>query len=317
MESEGASRDRRSVRTFVGVLAFLAGGLVAPAVMKIAAAHAATGNALSFGIVTDVHYAQMYADGERYYTGLHDKLKAAVDDFTARDVDFLIELGDLIHAVGERKDEIEHLEQIESVYRTFPKDIYHALGNHDLQCLAKKEFLKYIDQPDGQYSFDVKGFHFTVLDACFNPDGSDYKLGRFDWTKCFVPESSLDWLASDMREAAGRPVIVFIHQTLHNDGYRHCVLNAPEVRAVLESHGDVRAVFQGHMHFNQHVAINGIHYITLAAMVNGRTRESNPYGVVSLAGDGTVSFDGCDQRDYAWDPSEPWVQPETGFGRRW
>ena len=296
---------------------FLTGGLLAPAVMGAAMSPSVQDNVLSFGIVTDVHYAQLSSDGSRYYTDLYEKLRDAMGDFTVQNVDFVVELGDLIHAAGERKDEIGHLEEIDNVYRSFPKDRYHVLGNHDLQLLTKKEFLRYVNQPESRYSFDAGGFHFVVLDACFSPDGSEYAKGHFDWTKPYIPESELAWLADDLHAATGQPVIVFTHQTLHNDGFRHCVVNAPTVRALLETHGDVRAVFQGHMHYNQHAVIGGIHYITLSAMVNGRTRETNPYGIVRLADDGVIAFDGYSQRAYSWDPSEPWVQPETGFGRRW
>jgi len=295
---------RTSILTGSGNLSrrmFLTGGIFSAATAsRFAAAQAGEDIALSFGVITDIHYAQLYPDGDRYYKGARQKLQDAITAFTEAKVDFAIELGDFISAGGDKKVEIDNLLEIDNVFTTFPLKRYYVLGNHDLQCLTKKEFLKLVNQPQAQFSFDINGFHFIVLDACFNPDGSDYKNGRFDWTKSFIPESSLKWLDKDLRSAAGRPVVVFVHQVLFRDGYPHCVMNAPAVRAVLESYGNVRAVFQGHQHFNSHVVINGIHYTSIAAVVSARPPASNTYAIVKLFDDGGVLVDGINQRDYQW-----------------
>lgn len=280
---------------------FLAGSLLMPAAIPSAAAQPIADRVLSFGVVTDVHYAQQYANSERYYKGLSDILKHAVNDFTEKNVDFIIELGDLIHAPGKKKDERNHLEEIDAVFSAFPKDRHYVLGNHDLQRFSKKEFLSTVDRRDGQYSFDMNGYHFIVLDACFNPDGSEYKQGRFNWTESCIPKSGLEWLTDDLTSAAGKPVIVFLHQMLHNERFRHCVLNASEVRAVLETHGNVRAVFQGHTHFNTYASIGGINYLTFSAMVSSRNRDRNAHAVVHLDADGGITIDGYAQRSYTWE----------------
>jgi hypothetical protein len=280
---------------------FVAGGLLATATAPRSASTQTDDNiALSFGIITDIHYAQLYSNSDRYYKGALQKVQDAMTAFTEAETDFIVELGDLISAGGDKKAEIVNLREIDTVYRTFPKKRYYVLGNHDLQCLTKKEFLNVVDQPKAQFSFDANGYHFIVLDACFNPDGSDYKNGQFDWTKSFIPQSSLKWLEKDLHSTNGRPVIVFLHQILFRDGYPHCVLNAPAVRAVLESHGNVRAVFQGHQHFSAHIVINGIHYISLAAVVSARPPAGNTYAVVKLYTNGSVLVDGINQRDYQW-----------------
>ena len=79
------------------------------------------------------------------------------------------------------------------------------------------------------------------------------------------------------------------------------VENAADVRKVLKESGNVLAVLQGPSHKNDHSDIDGIHYGTLVAMVEGSGADDNGYSVVSLASDETIRIDGlCNQADYGW-----------------
>jgi alkaline phosphatase len=74
------------------------------------------------------------------------------------------------------------------------------------------------------------------------------------------------------------------------------VKNAAEVRRLFEASGRVRAVFQGHHHAGGYRQINGIHYCTLQAMVEGPGQDNNAFAIV-----------------------EAWPGPEirlTGFGKQ-
>ena len=55
-----------------------------------------------------------------------------------------------------------------------------------------------------------------------------------------------------------------------------------QVRKLLEGNGNVRAVFQGHSHKNDHREINGIHYTTLVAMVEGTGVGNSGYSVLKI-----------------------------------
>ena len=61
--------------------------------------------------------------------------------------------------------------------------------------------------------------------------------------------------------------------------------NAPAIRAVLEASGKVLAVFQGHSHKNDLNEINGIHYCTLVAMVEGSGEKNNGYALLDVLAD--------------------------------
>ena len=85
----------------------------------------------------------------------------------------------------------------------------------------------------------------------------------------------------------------------------HGVKNAPEVRRVLEAAGNVVAVFQGHMHSGGYAQIEGIHYCTLVAMVEGSGAANNGYSLLNLRKDGTIHVEGFrKQSHYDWTQQE-------------
>ena len=56
--------------------------------------------------------------------------------------------------------------------------------------------------------------------------------------------------------------------------------NATAVRALLEQSKKVLAVFQGHRHEGGYSHINGIHYYTLKAVIEGSGAENSAYAIV-------------------------------------
>jgi hypothetical protein len=92
---------------------------------------------------------------------------------------------------------------------------------------------------------------------------------------------------------------VFVHQRLDIEGV-HSIASAPDVRQLLELSGKVLAVFQGHSHQNDYREVNGIHYCTMRAVIEGSGSENNGYSVVSVYRDGRVAVKGFrSQRDYS------------------
>lgn len=260
---------------------------------------------VTFGLVTDVHYADADTKGTRHYRDSLPKLTAAVEEFKRRKVAFVAELGDLINAGPSKQAEREYLKTTCRVFDTIDCPKHFVLGNHCVDTLTKAEFLTGCGRrPEPTYdSFDVGDYHFVILDADFLEDGASYEPGNFQWTKTWIPEKEQKWLVQDLAEAKGRPTVVFAHQILNDENDAHGVKNAPEVRAILEASGDVVAVFQGHMHWGGLTRISGIPYCTLRAMVEGPGLENNAFAVVRLHGR-KVEFTGFGkQRD--WDFNEP------------
>lgn len=251
---------------------------------------------LSFGIVTDAHYADKPGGG-RVYRESPAKMAECVKLMNDKEVDFLIELGDFKDQgnPATEKSTLEYLTAIEKVFAQFSGPRYHVLGNHDMDKISKQQFLSRventgIEKEAGYYSFDSKGVHFVVLDACFTSSGEPYDHGNFGWKDANIPPAEMAWLQQDLA-ATSKPVIAFVHQLLDGEG-AHYVKNAAEVRQILQQDNGVLAVFQGHNHGGHYSHIQGIHYYTLKAMVEGSGEQNNSYAIVDVHEDNSMTVTG-------------------------
>lgn len=254
---------------------------------------------LRIGLVTDLHYSDKEPSGTRYYRQTLDKLAEAAAQFDRDKPAVVVELGDLIDAADSVETELGYLKTIDRVFSAISDDRHYVLGNHCVDTLTKDEFLGAVGQKQSYYSFDRQGYHFIVLDACFRSDGQAYGRKNSAWDDANIPPAELEWLRSDLRQAAG-PVIVLAHQRLDGSD-RHCVKNAAEIRKAFEESQKVLAVFQGHSHQNDYRSIAGIHYCTLAAMVEGSGAASNGYSLLDIYADRTLVVQGFRrQKSYRW-----------------
>jgi len=252
---------------------------------------------LTFGIVTDAHYADTDPKGSRNYRESLGKMTEFVNLMNDKKVDFIIELGDFKDQVEPLTEEstLKYLDDIEKVYGQFNGPRYHVLGNHDVDSISKEQFFARVEntgiaKESSYYSFDLKGIHFVVLDANYVADGSDYDHGNFDWTDANIPLKQLSWLKKDLASST-RPVITFVHQQLDVTGSTG-VKNGPAVRQVLQDSKRVLAVFQGHHHAGQYSFIEGIHYYTLKAMVEGGGVMNNSYAIVEVYDNDSIVLTG-------------------------
>jgi len=254
-----------------------------------------------FGVITDLHYADKPAAGTRHYRETLDKLSKASDRMKLANPDFMIELGDLIDAADSVETELRYLKRINREFIQLADQRHYVLGNHCVDTLKKEEFLSEVQQEKSFYSFDSGGIHFVILDSCFRGDGTPYARKNFKWTDANVPSHELEWLRSDLSEHQ-RPTVVMAHQRL-DTADSHGVRNAPAVRQILETAGNVIAVFQGHSHGNDHREIAGIHYCTMVAMVEGKGVDNNGFSVVEIQPDSTIKIEGfVKQTSYTWKP---------------
>ena len=255
--------------------------------------------AVSFGLITDLHYADKPPAGSRHYRETPDKLAEAAERFSSEKLDFVVELGDFIDAASSVDTELRYLTRINRDFAAISKKRHYVLGNHCVDTLTKAEFLGGVEQEKSYYSFDSGGVHFVVLDSCFRSDGESYGRKNFQWTDPNVPAAELDWLAEDLK-ATANPTVVFAHQRLDVANH-YGVKNAAAVRQVFEESGNVLAVFQGHSHKNDHKDIGGIHYCTMVAMVEGSGVESNGFSTLKVARNGTIEVSGFrKQSSYDW-----------------
>ena len=252
---------------------------------------------LRFGVVTDVHYADRPPAGTRHYRLGLSKLRACVGLMNSQDVDFLVELGDFkdqdVKPAAERT--LAFLRSIEGVFREFRGPKYHVLGNHDMDSITKQQFQSVIsntgiDPGRTWYSFDRGGCHCVVLDANFRSDMAAYSRGDFDWRDTNIPPAQADWLTRDLR-GASKPAIVCVHQRL-DEGREPGIANRRAIRQVLRKSGNVALVLQGHEHSGGYQQIDGIHYYTLAASVEGDTQSDETCAIVQVGSDGSIEITG-------------------------
>lgn len=245
---------------------------------------------LRVGLMTDLHYADKAPTKTRFYREALAKLDEAVDFMNHEQPSVVVELGDFIDQADSVELETEWLKVMESHFAKLSMPRHYVMGNHCVGTLTKQEFATHTQAAGGHAAFEQKGVTFLILDACFREDGTPYARKNFDWKDTNLPKSELVWLESELGKASG-PVIIFAHQRLDLDK-AHAVRNAAEVRARLEKSGKVLAVFQGHSHKNDYQQIAGIHYTTLAAMIEGSGTENNSYGMLEVMPDSSLRLKG-------------------------
>lgn len=275
------------------------GSLILAAAATSGAVKLEPASAVRVGLITDLHYADKPPAGTRHYRETLSKLEEAGQQFERDQPAFLVELGDFIDAADTVQTEQRYLKTINARFSALCKDRHYVLGNHCVDTLKKEEFLGEVEQKQSYYAFERGGFRFIVLDSCFRSDGEPYGRKNFQWTDPNIPPVELEWLKSEL-QASDRQVVVFAHQRLDVSN-NHGVKNNVAVRQVLEDSGKVLAVFQGHSHQNDVRMINGIHYCTLVAMVEGSGSEQNGYSLLDIKTDGAIHVTGFrKQKSHDW-----------------
>jgi len=177
----------------------------------------------------------------------------------------------------------------------FDGPAHYVIGNHDVYDLSKDQILAATGAESTYYSFDMGGFHFVILDAQFDKNENDYE--HIAWmVQGLIPTIEMEWLQADLA-ASNLPTVVFVHQPLDSDFAMLAggppVSNHLAVQDVLAADGEVIAVFSGHAHDSNYSEINGIHYLTIAAMVDHDEPTPLTWAMVTLDADaGTILIDG-------------------------
>ncbi len=228
--------------------------------------------ALTIGLVTDLHFGP--PEGT-LFEGRLRKLSHEAPTLTRAVVqamnavhrpDLLVNLGDDIEDEG-RDADLARYAECQAILRTADAELVNVAGNHDLITLNRDD-LGRIWQHEGPlfYSLDRGGFHLVVL----------HTIERKD-IEVRIPHSQLAWLSHDLA-ATTLPVVVLMHHPasdqdlassfwFHRAPHLALVQERAELRAILESSGKVRIVFNGHVHRNHLDLIRGIPYVTIQSLV--------------------------------------------------
>jgi len=225
---------------------------------------------LTIGIITDLHFGpEARHEGKlrklsHLAPGLAREFVRCMNDEVKPDM--VVNLGDDIEDES-RDADLARYGDCQAILRGAKAPLVNVAGNHDMIHLNRDD-LNRMWQRTGPlfYAFDRCGWHFIVL----------HTIERQD-VEIRVPDTQLDWLRSDLASGAW-PAIVFMHhsaseQSLDDSrwwpGRAHLALvkERTELRSILEQSHRVRAVFNGHLHWNHCDFIAGIPYVTVQSLI--------------------------------------------------
>lgn len=284
----------------------------------------------SFVHLTDQHvtHRRHAAEGYRQCIAAINALKPAPD--------FVLMGGDMVFdGCYTAKDDYANQIKIFTDVTSELKYAWHpCFGNHDVlgwsarekvaasdPGYGKKMIMDALDWTEPYYSFDHKGWHFTVLDSAYAAKGEkgirqEPRLGA----------EQLEWLRYDLGEAGDRPKIAVVHvaafcnvgqingdpKQLAMDG-NMVLWDTKELRTILERH-NVKLLLQGHSHRIEDTFWNGIWYLTSAAASGawwaGSWTGSTPgFTVLRCEGDHVTWA----HETYPW---EPQLDPQDTLERK-
>ncbi len=242
----------------------------------------ADGLLVSFGLLTDVQYADAKPEGERHYLESIPKLKDAVTDLAKEKLPFSLHLGDVIDR------DFSSFAAVMPLFAGLGHPVRHLLGNHDysIKDAEKAEVVKTLGMPADYYSFRSNGVLFVMLDT---NDVSTYKHPKDDagqlaakammenlsgannakpWNGGVSP-AQLAWLEKELAaaDAAGEPAIICGHHPLiPEEGLQ--AWNSRAILEVIERHPSSRAYFCGHNHAGAQALSNGLPCITFKSILH-------------------------------------------------
>jgi manganese-dependent ADP-ribose/CDP-alcohol diphosphatase len=247
------------------------------------------------GIITDIHFSSENEAAAAQVTAA--ELRACINCWQRNDVDFLLQLGDLIK--GSETHKQEELRQVSSILKPFSGAIRHVIGNHCL-ALPREELMAALGLQRAFYSFTLQTFRFIVL------DGMDVSVLRIPETPqdrytlaTFLARPELHdycgavgieqkaWLQKELEvaEHSGEKVIIICHFPLlpETTDQKHGLLwNHREIAELLASSPFVKACLSGHYHYGGYALWSGIHFVVLPAFVNRSAHPSFTCGTVEL-----------------------------------
>ncbi len=208
-----------------------------------------------------------------------DGFKKAIDTINKINPDFVISGGDQVMdalAVShEEANAVYDLYLEASKNLTMP--LYNTMGNHDYFGLYSKNeaILNHADYGKNlferkfgksYYSFEHKGWKFIILNSIAENEQKKYH-GLID-------EDQVNWIKGKLSNTdASMPIVISTHFpfiSAYNQWSQErtvasssswIIQNSKEVLSLFKSH-NLKLVLQGHLHIQEDIEINGIHFIT-------------------------------------------------------
>ena len=250
---------------------------------------------LRFGLIADVQYCDCETSGTRFYRNSLEKLESSVTDLNKQQVEFTINLGDLVDRNPEDMDAVLDRQKL------LEGKVYNTLGNHDYEGIDNnKKLFRKLDMPHDYYSFKNGNWHFVILNtneiaSYSNINGTwkekelDVMLDNIrsrngnngkDWNGG-ISSRQMEWLEKLLQKAENKNenILIFSHHPLYPAG-GFTALNDHEILETVSAFPNVKGIISGHHHTGAFDFYKGIPCITVEGMVE--TEKDNAYVIVDI-----------------------------------
>ena len=237
-------------------------------------------------IISDIHVT------EKVKHEAYEKLDETVSEINSEDPDLVIVLGDMIGGqvtTGKTTDEEnEGIEEIDKVREKIEKIDAHSiylLGNHE-QDIDKKKFSEKFDQETYGLK-QVKEENFIYMDS---------SAPELSGSRGQISQEQLDFLDEKLEEL--EQAFIVIHHPIHFRDLSHSYYwdvyperalcgNKKEINNVIEKHGNVKAVFNSHIHDLDLTKFKGLNHYTNPPFISESREEgfNQYYTVLDVADD--------------------------------
>lgn len=253
---------------------------------------------IRFGVFADTQYADCPSENSRFYRQALQKLDTCIDYFNQQNVQFIVNLGDII----DRKN--SDLEVIKSHLARLNNKIYNITGNHDYKEVTDNSLLyRQLDMPSEYYFFKKQNWIFIMLNtndisAYANVKGTEKEQelnamleeikrtgGKqgYRWNGG-VGKKQMKWLDNLLAECEknGNHVLIFTHHPLYPQS-EFTALNNMDILHTISKYPCVKMVLSGHHHAGGFGSYKGIPMITHEGMIE--TEQQNAYSIIEITPD--------------------------------
>ena len=250
----------------------------------------------TFGLVTDVQYANIENAGTRYYRLSPAKLAKAVEDFNREEVDFVINLGDFID------QNVENFDTLSKISGRLKMPLYHITGNHDWDGNTDNHsrLLATLHMPSFYYAIARDGWRILCLNGnevgvnMWKPGSAEYVASQayldsitlagnanaYYWNGA-MGKGQVAWLQHQLDTARlnHERVLITCHFPLYSNNPTETLWNRVDVLRLIERYPEVFGWFCGHGHTSQFYLRNGVNHVMFRGMVE---EDENGWAVVTV-----------------------------------
>ena len=238
-------------------------------------------------VFSDLHYfggdAENFHSDRKLVQYALPMLEALIGVAKEEGVSLAVNLGDLIQDTGDKARDLSCLSYMLERCNRFPCPCHCVLGNHDMKMIDSMDEIKAITGKPISYSIDHEGYHLVFLTTEIRPEMGTGRGGSYKTRH--LAESTLQWLSQDLAKNT-LPCFVFTHFPLVDDSRVNdaCAYmsNRAEVKEILYSTKNVKAVFVGHQHPPRVVEENGLTYYVVGSPTFSPAEDGIPIGVYRM-----------------------------------